>query len=484
LAGENSALDAAAEGDYITPTINIGTVPVRMRRDFIAPWKQIAGRKGLIILLSVALMVRLLYLFVMVGEVTGSQLLGLAPDTVRYVQIGQAISGNGPGDEDALVVFGPGYGFFLGLVFLLCGVSPYPILILQIIISSLGCLLLYKLGRELTDSKAAGLIAGYLSAFSFTSVSLANYILSDCLFFFLFLLGNVLFLLGLRHNRIWWHVGAGVSVGAAILVRSIGQFWPVVMLALVFVLPPHTRGRSWLAGRLAVLKKAYIAPLIALVIMGGWMTRNYVRYGVPFLAFTGAGGPARLALAAISQAENREQGEIRDAWLDDYKQAHGLDSLTWGDEYRAYTEAVRGTVQRYLWAMLDEYRKLIWENIGAMNELYHSQIPLHKDEIAEVMNRMKGYGLHYAAFCLGLVSGMIMLWRRRWRLLIFLGMVYVYFALMVGFTRWQGSRLFYPGQIAWSVAIGFLVIAIGDLVMDLLRRRQTVRTGKKIDSAG
>ncbi len=441
-----------------------------MPKDIAVKVKRIAGRGDLIVLFVVALLIRLLYLFVMIGEIGDDRLMQLAPDTIRYVNIGQEIIGHGPGDEDALVIFGPGYGYFLGLLFLLFGQSPYPILILQIILSSTGCLLIYALGRELTDSKTVGLIAGYLAALSFTSVSMANYILSDCLFFFLFLLGTVLFLRAMRHEGHLLPVAAGLSIGAAILVRSIGQFWPAMMVLLVFILPRHTRGRSWFADRLAILKRVYLAPLIALVIMGGWITRNYAHHSVPFLAFTSAGGPASLALAAIRRMENREQGEIRDGWMNEYKHAHGLDTLTLTDMYRAYTVATRETFHRYPWPMLDEYRKLVWENIGAMNELYYSQLPSQQSWITAAMSRIRDFSLHYAVFWLCIASGLVMIWRRQWPALFLLGGMFLYFALLMGFTRWQGSRLFYPAQIAWTVAVAFLIIEAGSFVARHLHR--------------
>lgn len=438
--------------------------------------KRIVARKDLTLLFAVALGVRLLYLFVMVGEVDSGQLLRLAPDTVAYLNMAQGIIGDRPADEDSLNVFGPGYAFLLGVFILVFGMSPYPVLIVQVIVGSLGCLLLYKFGKELTGSKTVGMIAGYLSALSFTSVSLATFILSDSLFFVLFLLGNVLFLLGMRHDRYRWHIAAGVSIGAAILVRAIGQFWPVAMLGFVFVLPPRFRGRSWWGDRLAVLKKAYVAPLIALVIMGGWMARNYVRYSVPFYTFAAAGGPANVAMAAASRMENKDGGRIQAEWMDEYDRTHGVQTPTRADMYRAFTTATRKTFFRYPGAMLDEYRKLIWENVGAMNELYYHQIPMHKYDIAAVMGWFRGLGFDYASFWLSLASFLALLYRRRWRPLSYLGAVFVYFTLMVGFTHWQGSRLFYPAEMAWTVLVGILVVEFRGMGAALLRRlRETGR---------
>ena len=453
------------------------------RRDVIVGLKWIAGHKSLAVLLLVALTVRLAYMFVMVGDVNGDKLLSLAPDTISYVNLAHGIIGDRPIAEDTLIIFGPGYGFFLAIIFFLFGTSPYPVLILQIILSSFGCLLIYALGKELTESKSIGLLAGYLAALSFTSVSLANFILSDCLFFFLFLLGNVLFLLGMRHNRYWWHVGAGLSIGAAVLVRSIGQFWPVIMLLLVFILPRSGRDRSWFAERRAVLKKAFLAPLIALIIMGGWMTRNYVHYATPFLAFTTAGGPANVATLTLAEIEHRDGGAIRDEWFAEYIKTTGNAVITRADEYRILSAAARRTFLRYPVPMIKTYMSLIWQNMNEENELHRAQTPRLSDFFLRQIDWLHKHSLGYRSFWLTMAAFALMLFLRRWRLLIFLGSVYVYYAFLIGVTRWQGSRLFYPGQIAWSIAIAFLVITIGNLVMGLLRRRPAVRLGEKIDSA-
>ncbi len=445
------------------------------RREVIVGLKWIISHKGLVVLLLVALAVRLIYMFVMVGDVNGDKLLSLAPDTVAYSNIAHGMIGDRPNDEDALIIFGPGYAFFLGLAFLLFGTSPYPVLILQIVLSSVGCLLIYTLGKELTESKSVGLIAGYLAALSFTSVSLANFILSDSLFFFLFLLGNVLFLLGMRHNKYWWYLGAGVSIGAAILVRSIGQFWPAIMLLLVFILPRTRGNRSWFAERLAILKKAYLAPLIALIIMGGWMTRNYVHYSIPFLAFTTAGGPANVALLTLARIEHKDGGAIRDEWFAEYVKTTGDTDITRADEYRIFSDVAPRTFLRYPIPMISTYMDLIWQNLNAENELHRAQTPRLSEFFLRQINKLDKLSLRYRSFWLTMAAFALMLIFRRWRPLIFLGGVYIYYALMIGVTRWQGSRLFYPGQIAWSIAIAFLLITIANLGMGLLRRRQTAR---------
>jgi hypothetical protein len=439
-------------------------------RGTMMSWRRVAGRKDLIILFLVALAVRLIYLFLMVGEVPGDKLLSLAPDTASYMRIAHGMIGDGPWDEDSVIVFGPGYGFFLTLVFLLFGTTPYPVLVLQVVLSSLGCLLIYKLGKELTESKTVGLIAGYLSALSFTSISLANFILSDCLFFFLFLLGNVLFVVGLRRGRSDAYIASGVCIGIGALIRAIGQSWPIVMIALIFILPYERKSRPWLAVRLGILKRAYVAPLIALVIVGGWITRNYIHYGVPFLSFGSAGGPANVALITLAEIEHKDGGETSNEWTKEYIQATGDADISRADQYRILSAGARRTFLRYPIPMLKTHAQMMWENLNAENELYRVQVPRWCGFILDRMNWLHDRSLHYRGFVLTMIAFAVMLLFRRWRPLIFLGSIYSYFAIMIGVTRWQGSRLFYPGQIAWSIAIAFLFVTIGAYAAGLVRR--------------
>jgi hypothetical protein len=68
--------------------------------------------------------------------------------------------------------------------------------------------------------------------------------------------------------------------------------------------------------------------------------------------------------------------------------------------------------------------------------------------------------LNYLTFWLSMAGFAVLLLMRRWRAFVYLGTLYLYFTLMIGFTRWQGSRLFYPGQIAWAIVIGWLIVSV------------------------
>lgn len=396
----------------------------------------------------------------MLGQVGSDGVLSLAPDSARYANIGQHLAGYGPADEGAVVIFGPGYGVFLGLVFFMVGIKPVVVLLLQILLSSSSCLMIYHLAHELTGMKSVGYIAAYLSALSFTSVSLAAMVLSDTLFFFLFLAGNLAFVVGLRHGRLRLFILSGLLLGTATLVRSIGQFWPIVLIVIFLVWPREKSAHDGNGDRWRFRWRASTTVLIALIIMSGWIIRNYALYGLPTIAFTTAGGPANVAKLTIARIESRDPVDVVSQWLDEYKRENGIDVLTQVDAYKMNSEISRRTFARYPSASLETYGGLVWENLHAVNELYRAQLPQYSPKIIQCMSMYQKQSLNYLWFWLSVAGFAVLLLFRQWAGAVFAGTAYLYFSLMIGFTQWQGSRLFYPAEIAWPVLISFLVVAI------------------------
>lgn len=417
-----------------------------------------AFRRDLLTLLLVAFLLRTGYLILMLNQVRLDYLLVNAPDTEAYVRMAKGFLGLCPPHDDAIMMFGIGYGAFLAGMFFICGIAAMPVLLVQICLSSCGCLLLYKLGKELTGSRAVGLVAGYLAATSFTSISQATFVLSDCLFFFLILLGTLLFLFGLKRCNRWYFIVSGFSIGGAILTRSIGQYWPLFLITLALVVPSPTSLRWRLADRLALFRRALIAPLIAIIIMSAWMARNYAVYGIPMLAFTSAGGPANVARLALENIYHQDSGEIMNSLMEDRQKETGDTTVSLTDRYPVYKKMAWAVFRRYPRESLKVYLSLIWENLNATNQLYGAQLPITGPRAQAVIGWWEK--IHYLNFWLSMAGLMLMLGQRHWRPLIFLGLTYGYFAAMIGFTRWQGSRLFYPGQIAWSIIIAFLIVTI------------------------
>ena len=447
-------------------------------RDVASQFRQ---RLDLQYLFIIAVVLRLLYMTFMLGQISPADVMQLTPDSMRYIGLGKELLNWRIMDETAVLIFGPGYGAFLGAVFFIFGISAIAAILTQIILSSLSCLMIYRLGNELTGSRAVGLIAGYLSAVSFTSISLANILLSDTLFFFLFLSGSLLFWLGLKQKRRGYAILSGLAIGLAILTRSIGQFWPIVMVALIFILPADNRGEWW-KKRLARLKVLWLAPAIAIAIVSIWVARNYHHHDTIMLAATSIGGPANVAAFAAAELENTTVEQIRVDWEKEFGKDSADDYLDLVSTNEVYRKAVLSSISRYPAKMMEMYIRFVYENVTAINELYRQQCPAYLLPIMDIMYWYRGHDFHHISFWGGMAGLILCTIRRKWMALIVLGLIFFYFTFFMGFARDQGSRLFFPAQIAWAILMAYVIISI----LDGLRRLVSTENKKTrpIESAG
>jgi 4-amino-4-deoxy-L-arabinose transferase-like glycosyltransferase len=437
-----------------------------MTHSFIIFSATLRHRHDLWFLFIIAFFLRLGFMLFMLGQTGSDALLDMSNDTIRYVNIGTYVAGLGPADEGAVMVFGPGYGAFLGVLFRLFGVYGIPVLLLQALMSSLTCLLLYRLGHELTGRKSIGYIAGLLSAVSYTSISLSNVLLSDTLFLFLFAAGNLIFLLGLQNRQWRYFILSGLLIGAAILTRTMAQFWPLFMLALIFILPGKDKTTHWHGKRLGLLKRAWIGPAIAILIIATWTERNYIKHELPSISAAGSHGLGRLMATTLNRVDGTDRQEIWDSVVTDYRQVSGKTNLNQTDQHYMKIDAARKVFSRYPGDMINTYFHLIWDNLNAVNEFHYVQLPEYKDGVSRLIDRYRRISANYLAFVLTLAGFILMVVKRDWRPLAFLGLFYVYMLIMIGFGQWQGSRLFFPGQMAWAIVTAYLIVSLTRMVRD------------------
>lgn len=417
-----------------------------------------SGWRSLLFLCILALILRLAYLAVMLNQVTPEQVMGLTSDTANYVTTAKGLLGLQALETQWILLFGPGYMVFLAGCFLLFGVGALPVMLIQILLSSVTCLLLYAFAKELTGSRAVGYGAALISATSFTAIAQSTILLSDTLFFFLFLTGNLLFLKGLRSGKRSSFVWSGLIIAAAVLTRAVGQFWPLTLIIFLGVLPMRYLDRTIFPSRRALFRRAIIAPLVALVIMGGWMVRNSVVHGMPVVAASGVHGLGRLTAYAQMQMDNCELGEVFATWAEEYKRERQCDTIPLRDWYAIVEHKARRMAAEHPWELAYYYFGRINVNITAANELYFHQLPRCKYTISAWLDRSHRIFLHYVIPLMTLGGFALLFKRRLWLPVLFLGLMYLLFFFLVGFGMWQGSRLFFPAQIAWSVVVSYLVV--------------------------
>ncbi len=438
--------------------------------DIISRLKRIIGRKDLVVLFVVALLIRLAFLMVMRSQVGDDKFLSLAPDTVGYVAVADdmmvfRISPNG-----GTMIFGPGYGFFLALCFFLFGKQSLAIIVVHIILGAVNCLLISLIGENVTGSRRVGIMAGLISAVSFTAISLSAILLSETFFFFLFALGNLLFLRGLKVGETALGVVSGLLIGLAALTRGMVQFWPVVMVIFAAIVLRRYPGQRFFVRPGDLFKRALIAPLIASIIIGAWMARNYHYHHLAILSGAGPHGIGRLTAVTQARLEHRSIEDVYAARLEEYRRENSITNYSYYDEYSMHMSYARRMLAEHPWPLIQTYLETIRENVLAQNELYYAQLPRYANRITDELTRYRRYHVQWLTVFLTMLGFFLMVRARQWTALIFLGALYLYFVIMVGLGMWQGSRLFYPAQLAWSIAVAFLFMEIWHFIRSVWTR--------------
>ena len=190
---------------------------VRILNGVGAVWKAALSHPAPLVIFLLAAGLRFLLLDESISQIGAAKLLETPPDTNLYVNMAKDLLAGTRYFENGFFYFGFGYAVFLAFFFVIFGVKALPVLITQILLSSLACVMLYRLAMSLTKSRAVGVLTGILAAVSYTSISLACLALSDSIFFFVFLCGLVTYIKGLETGRWRYFIVTGFLVGAAVL---------------------------------------------------------------------------------------------------------------------------------------------------------------------------------------------------------------------------------------------------------------------------
>ncbi len=436
---------------------HIGDIPAKLPKGL--------RRGDLILVFALALFLRLALFAASNDQVGTDHVLDNCFDCRLYLNMANSIAEGTDAYEGGYFFFGPGYAYFLALNDIFFDGRIVLILLVNILLSSFSCLLIYLLGMLLTRSYAVSITAALLAAVSYTSIVLSNMVMSDTLYFFLSLAALTIYLKALSTNRWLLYILAGILTGMAALVRSVGQFWPVVMIVIVlavlvrsdrFYLPIHLRRHT--------VVKAAVAILIPVVVMTAWMARNDRVHGVFTMAITSANGPANVAAVTLERREGISSKTIMQNWLDEYKESLDRPELSLGDIYRAYRIHTREVIDSLGWsAVIGTYLSLVWENLTEINYLHRALIPRLNDFTIPLEKKIMGSVLHLLCFLLSIFGVIVLIAKHRCRVAIILGTIYLYYAAMIGSFRWQGSRYFFPGQIAWSILVAVSLVFIGRL---------------------
>lgn len=421
-----------------------------------------------IIVFAAALLCRLVMYVVLLNEVDAAGISNASSDVAAYVAAAEAVQADFDFMTEAVYVFGPGYPFFLACLKTVFGSDPRIIVLIQVLLSALGSVLLAVFAFKLTGDVRIAVIAGLLNACSLVSVSLANALLSETLFFVLVLSGFLVYLSALERENIWRSILAGVLFAAAALTRSVGQYLIVVviLITLLYNRPLHVGLGGVLRRRLRFLLPVAI---IMFVVVGSWMYRNSLLYQSPYLAGSNPEGLTKLSLLIRADVEDKEFGDL----LADVRADVALQEMQTGRGEQVYVELAAQLpklLQEHPFTTIKVYLRniIIYTNSdwGLIGLIFHEWA----DASVRMSLWLEARGLNFRVTLLFIV-GLIILWRRRSYLLavIILG-IYGYFALGAGFTAGQGMRVFYPGQSAWTIAVAYTIVGLYELVVKNLPR--------------
>jgi len=434
------------------------------------------SHKDIWILWLSALVLRIAYLLLTVDHLGSDGLWTVIPDTSAYRSVADELVGGGHAQRDWLFFVGPGYGLILAALRTVFGSSAIPAALLNVLLGSAAPVLVYLLTMQLIGKRAVALSAGVISAISSTSLSLSAAVTTDQPFFTIHCAALVCFVLGLRRGWIGWFIYAGIAGGLACHIRSVSQLWPLVFCLVPLLIPVQERFRS----RLSMVRFAALTGCIMLVTIFAWGARNYVVHDV--FTFGGNGmRAARSYLAAETMASHTDQDleDVRAAWTKEDDTYFGGRELTVGQRHRRNTAHLLETVSSHPGWTAQTFLSIVWDNILEGNVLPLAQVSfLHPMWDRLYLSRIL---ISETIFYLTLLGLFFLTRDRLYMPLVILGITYAYFTLITGFSFWQGSRLHYPAEMAWSILVAYALWRLIDVgkqfIQSCLRHRAADKTG-------
>src|SRR5271166_949982 len=218
--------------------------------------------------LIAAAIVRLTLLAVTLARAGTSALF--SPDTAGYLEPGRNLLLHGRFvAEGAPDVFRtPGYALFLAVTSL-AGMPAAALA--NVIVSAFSVILVWRLGRAVSDDGRIALGAAWIFAFEPLSVVSSTLLLSETLFLAFFLLSMERLATFLRGQRLPVLVVAGLWLAAATFVRPVTYYLPVMLAAGLFLALVRVPRLRWKAPALLLLS---VLPLQA-----AWQIRNWAETG-------------------------------------------------------------------------------------------------------------------------------------------------------------------------------------------------------------
>lgn len=226
-----------------------------------------SSKKSKIILLGifvVSLLLRLVVVFYSPVVLSGDE--GAYVEWATFLLKGQ---GFGSGADKLTSWKPPGYSFFLALVFFFFGQNYLAVKIIQAVIGSSLCILVFLLGRKIF-SESVGLVAAIMLALNLAFIYTPETILSENIFVFLFLLVMLSFVQMWKQPSFRNQIAVGFILGLATLTRAETILFPVFILFALLLKERLEKRRFIEAG-----KSFMVILFFFLLCLVPWTMRNY-----------------------------------------------------------------------------------------------------------------------------------------------------------------------------------------------------------------
>ncbi len=419
------------------------------------------------LLLSLALVLRLAFFQTLLKYAGTERLTTLSTDMTNYYRAAQSICGDLSWSSKGVLTFGPGYPTVIALLGLPFGLDPSSIIVGQIILGSIGSALQGYLGYLLTDNRTIGIITGGLSACSILGIFYASFLWSETVFVLILQIALVLIMKGRRHTSIWPVVVSGLLIGAAILTRSVAQMLPLLLAGWTYWWFRKTDAQpGWFHRR--AITCALVIILIPATIAGAWTLHNKTSNGISWLAMAGPTGMGKAVRLIKSYTEGIS-----------YEQADSvfMSQLTAHEDFSSNANKAIGEVSssQLLETALNDPLATFY--VLGRNAVHNATVdstpghlPTRKTTLMKAIADVTSIRwLNLRTLALALIGLTILMVRRQFAAAVLLGGLCLYFGVMGAFTLNQGSRIFFPAHIAWTVLVAVVLNEI------LVRTRLFIR---------
>jgi 4-amino-4-deoxy-L-arabinose transferase-like glycosyltransferase len=415
-----------------------------------------------------ALVLRLVYLKLAIANLGFERFALYAPDSRLYLLIADHIlSGNEMGSYGLLRV-GPGYGLIIAIIKLICGESLLWPILLNVVLGALAPVMIYLLATQLFESRLIAVIASLFSAVSLTSVAASTHILTDQPFFTFHAAALVCFVRGYKTGLLKWFIIAGFLAGLAAYTRPIGMIWPYIFILLALVIPVTNLYKN----RIALIKKAAVTGLVLLVMIWGWSLRNYIIHD-KFIYCTNGMLTVRSCLIAHAAQESWGEGKTIIEYRDQWEAEDGDRTENFVEAYDKAQARVTHEIKNNFDVVLSCYMHNLIENMSAPNYYVLRQIPQVSGPISKLNIAVVSW-LGYLIIVLTVI-GLVLLFRKGLKFQFWvLGATYFAFSILLGASFWQGSRLHYPAEMAWSIVLAYLIVWTIKSIVTVLRPKNTL----------